>query len=100
MAGSKAEVIAAIDAFMQKYPYYPNSDWYVGIASDPRKRLFEDHNVNEESGIWICERARSAAVAREVEHAYLGTGHDGGGGGGDESSIYVYAYVKLQGTIR
>jgi hypothetical protein len=79
---------------------YRNSDWYVGIAADPRDRLFNDHNVDEQNGFWIYEQATSASVARQVEKAYLDTGHDGGGGGGDEESTYVYAYVKLQGTVR
>jgi len=26
------------------------SDWYVGIATDPRDRLFNDHGVAEEGG--------------------------------------------------
>jgi secreted protein with Ig-like and vWFA domain len=99
MAKSKAEIIAAIDAYMQKFQYR-NRDWYVGIASDARGRLFNDHNVDEKSGIWIYELATSATVARTVEQAYLDTGHDGGGGGGDDDSAYVYAYVKLQGTVR
>ncbi len=99
MAKSKTEIIAAIDAYMQRFQH-KNSDWYVGIASDPRQRLFTDHNVDEKNGIWIYEPAASAEVARAVEQAYLDTGHDGGAGGGDADSVYVYAYVKLQGTVR
>jgi len=99
MAKGKAEIIAAIDTHMQKFQYR-NSDWYVGIATDPRDRLFNDHNVDEQNGIWIYDLATSAAVARTVEQAYLDTGHDGGAGGGDERSVYVYAFVKLQGTVR
>lgn len=99
MAKSKAQIIAAIDAYMQQFQYR-NSDWYVGIAADPRTRLFSDHNVDEQNGVWIYEQAESADVAREVEQAYLDTGHDGGSGGGDDDSVYVYAYVKLEGTVR
>lgn len=99
MAKSKAEIITIIDAYMQKFQYQ-NSDWYVGIATDPRERLFNDHNVDEKNGFWIYEQATSDTIARAVEQAYLDTGHDGGSGGGDQSSVYVYAYVKLQGTVR
>ncbi len=52
MAKSKVEIIAAIDAYMRKFQY-ANSDWYVGIASDPRDRLFNDHNVDEQNGFWM-----------------------------------------------
>lgn len=81
MAKSKQDIIASIDAQMHKFPYR-NSDWYVGIAENPRERLFDEHNVDEENGIWIYEQAISCVVAREIEKLYLDTGHDGGGGGG------------------
>ena len=99
MAKPKVEIIKEIDGYMQKFQYR-NTDWYVGIASDPHARLFNDHNVDEQKGVWIYEQATSTATARAVEQAYLDTGHDGGAGGGDENTVYVYAYVKLQGTVR
>ena len=99
MAKSKIDIITAIDTYMQKFQYQ-NSDWYVGIATDPRDRLFNGHNVDAHNGIWISEQATSDSVARSVEQAYLDTGHDGGAGGGDENSVYVYAYLKLRGTTR
>jgi Uncharacterized protein conserved in bacteria (DUF2188) len=77
---------------MRKFQYQ-NAHWYVGIAADPRDRLFNEHNVDEENGIWIYEKATSDAVGRSVEEVYLDTGHDGGGGGGDKSSVYVYSYA-------
>ena len=99
MAKSKQEIIAAVDAYMRQFQY-PNSDWYVGIAADPQERLFNGLNVDEDNGFWIYEHANSVETAREVEQAYLVGGHDGGGGGGSTDSTYVYAYVKLQGTVR
>jgi hypothetical protein len=99
MAKSKGDIIAVIDTYMKKFRY-KNSDWYVGIASVPRARLFIDHTVDEKNGIWIYEPATSDSVARAVEQAYLDAGHDGGSGGGDSSTIYFYAYVKLQETTR
>jgi hypothetical protein len=75
------------------------SDWYVGIAEDPEKRLSE-HNVNLKSGdIWIYDHATSSDVAREVEKYFIEIlKTDGGGGGGSDSSDYVYAYKKNQHT--
>ena len=99
MANSRNQVIAEIDAYMQKFNY-TNSNWYVGIAADPRDRLFNDHNVDEENGIWIYREALSTYDAREIERAYLATGHDGGPGGGDDNSVFVYAFVKAQSTVR
>ena len=39
---------------------------YVGIASDPETRLFTDHNVTKENGIWIYCKAYSSLCARIV----------------------------------
>lgn len=40
------EIIKYIDAIGIAFP-----DWYVGIASDPHKRLFSGHNV-EKGSYW------------------------------------------------
>ena len=49
MTKIKAEIIEDIKVYIQnwggKYP-----DWYVGITSDPRQRLFSDHGVREKGG--------------------------------------------------
>lgn len=75
------------------------SGWYVGIASDPRQRLFTDHNVNEKQGLWIFRECESSGDAREVEEYFVNTlGSDGGPGGGDYSTKYVYAYKKTPST--
>lgn len=67
-------------------------DWYVGIASDARKRLFNDHAVNEKSDLWIFRTAESSNVARDVEDYFLRRGAQGGPGGGDGDTDMVYAY--------
>jgi len=76
----------------------PDSNWYVGITSDPKKRLFNNHNVSEHTGKWIHGDAGSESIAREIEEYFLNLGADGGGGGGDGSSRYVYAYRKTSTT--
>lgn len=68
------------------------SSWYAGIATDPRQRLFSDHNVAEKGGIWIYRDAGSEAGAREAEKRLLQKGCKGGPGGG-ASPRYVYAYL-------
>jgi predicted GIY-YIG superfamily endonuclease len=45
------------------------SDWYVGIAADPRKRLFTDHQVKEKGNFWIFSReCPNSDIAREIEN--------------------------------
>ncbi|GIW81691.1 MAG: hypothetical protein KatS3mg105_3498 [Gemmatales bacterium] len=71
------------------------SGWY---ASDPRARLFNDHNVDEDNGAWIFRDAGTNAVAREVEAHLHSLGCKGSGGGGDGTTRYVYAYRITRAT--
>jgi len=88
MAKSKNDIIDDITTYAGgKY-----SEWYAGIAANPRVRLFNDHQVNEEKDSWIYRLCEDSDVAREIEEHLLGLGFCGGGGGGDETSKSVYAY--------
>ena len=67
--------------------------WYVGIADDPQRRLFAEHNVKKEVGPWIYRKCYNDTSAREVEQVLIkNLKTQGGPGGGDDSTIYVYAY--------
>lgn len=71
--------------------------WYAGISATPRKRLFTDHNVSEQAGIWIIRDAGSESGAREVERRLHTKGCKGSGGGGDAPQ-FVYAYLITNST--
>ncbi|MBQ7907971.1 MAG: hypothetical protein IJ311_00500 [Elusimicrobiaceae bacterium] len=89
---TKERIIQEIDSYIQKEGGY-YYDWYVGIAKDPKTRLFSDHNVSEINGKWIFGETFSDASAREVESFFLEKkGTRGGPGGGDTSTCFVYAY--------
>ena len=85
------KIITPINACKTKHGGQ-NSQWYVGITSDPVRRLFTEHKVKKEGGVWIYCKADSAAIARKVERDYLDIDCSGGSGGGDATSVYVYAY--------
>ena len=68
------------------------SDWYAGIASDPKDRLFNDHRVDEKADCWIFRDCGSDGVARNVERHFLAKRCQGGDGGGDYQTKYFYAY--------
>jgi hypothetical protein len=81
----------------EKSPY---SGWYVGIASNPHLRLFQEHNVDMDSPWWVICEARNSEEARTAEKVIIEKhGMDGGSGGVDEKSIFVYAYKKTETTI-
>lgn len=67
-------------------------DWYCGIASDPRKRLFSDHGVDEKKDAWIFSDCGDESTARACERYFLSKGCKGAEGGGDWQTKYVYAY--------
>lgn len=89
-------IVALIRDYIQKCGGR-SSEWYVGIATDVRQRLFGDHNVNEYGGYWIHDKASSEAVARATEAALLRYGYKGGPGGG-VNPLYVYAYKITSNT--
>lgn len=86
------KVYDVLAAYMNKFTS-PKSSWYAGIASDPRDRLFSDHNVNESNGLWAFDVCSTDAEARSVEAALLKLGCEGGGGGGDNMTKSCYVYV-------
>ena len=94
MTKTKDQIIKCIEYYVgwKRDPEdFPN--WYGGITANPKERLFNDHNVNEDDkNDWIWERAESDKVAREVENHLKKRGMQGGPGGGDDRSLFVYAY--------
>ena len=91
------EVRSEIDNYIQKCGG-SYRDWYCGIASDPKKRLFVDHNVDKGNGYWIHRDAGSENTARQIEQYFINKGCKGGGGGGDYSTRHVYAYKITNST--
>lgn len=102
MANSKQSIIQAIKNYIIKCggSYLNWNKWYIGIASDPKKRLFRDHRVDESKGNWIYDAAENSFIAREVETYFVNSlGTDGGSGGGDHTTRFVYAYRKTTYTV-
>ena len=98
MADNKDTAISGIKSYVAGAGGH-YSGWYVGIASDPRTRLFNDHAVREKGDCWIYRLCTSSQVARDVEDYFIQLGMQGGPGGGDDSSKYVYAYKIAPHTV-
>ena len=71
----------------------PLAGWYAGIADDPKRRLFSEHDISEYADTYIAIPTTSVDVARQAERALLQTGMDGGPGGGDAATTWVYAFL-------
>ena len=90
------EILSFVVGYQRTY-----SDWYIGIAADPRSRLFKDHAVDEKGGPWFFSQAIEENRARKIEGYLLRTlGFDGGTGGGDSGFLSVYVYLKTQATTQ
>ena len=98
MAKSYDEIVSDIDNHIKKHKG-KYSDYYCGITNDAERRLFDEHNVDKEHGVWIYRTASSDDVARKVEQHFLDKGCEGGSGGGDESTKIVYCYKITSTTI-
>ncbi len=96
--GDKASTLKFLTDYINKNEQPSLRNWYVGIASDVNVRLFGDHNVNEQSGIWAHSPTDTAKIARAVETELLAEGLDGGTGGGDDTTKTAYVYVKTGST--
>lgn len=96
MATKQEIVNAIVDHFNKCGGNY--SEWYVGIATEPRVRLFNDHSVDEKNGHWIHHPCVRSADAREIEDHFIAKGMKGGPGGGDSDTKSVYAYKITNST--
>ena len=95
MAKTPDEIVAEIT----HHATVPYSGWYAGIAKKAKKRMFNDHNVDEQSGSWISCTAESNADARSAEDALHAAGFQGGPRGGTFRTKKVYAYKITSSTI-
>lgn len=68
------------------------SNWYVGIATNPKDRLFIDHSVDEKNGKWIHSARLNETDARDTEKYLLDNYPFKGDTGGGINPCYVYAY--------
>ena len=73
------------------------SDWYVGVASDPIKRLFEAHKVNEYNWTYLpCGDTDTASFIRS--HLKENLGFDGEEGSIDRGKPHIYVFRKAPHT--
>jgi hypothetical protein len=98
MASDKQTIIAEIKSYMARNGG-SYSQWYAGIATDPKQRLFNDHAVNDKSDVWIYHQCASSEVARAIETYFHAQGMKGGTGGGDDNTDYIYAYMITRYTV-
>jgi hypothetical protein len=99
MEAPELSIAREIEAYIKRGRISP-AEWYAGVSSDPRRRLFDDHKVDKEVDLWFYRRASNAHSARWVEkYPFDFVGTEGGPGGGDSDAVFVYAYQKTESTL-
>ena len=71
-------------------------EWYIGLALNPRKEMFDVHHVSEKSGTWVYKDAGSEMAARNIEAIFIKKGCKSGTAKKD-SSRHVYVYKMKHG---
>ena len=93
MGNTYNEIIAKIDAHLQKSGGGQYSDFYVGVAKNAENRLFNEHLVLKKGQWWIYIPADSPETARKVEQHYLNLGMRGGNNATEKNAYKVYCYA-------
>lgn len=97
-AQTQQAVVRLVKEFEEFIRHLPYHRLYVGITNQPKRRLFEEHNVSQTEGTYICRETPSEECARLIEQFFIEQGLKGGGGGGDDESVFVYIYLKTSYT--
>jgi hypothetical protein len=69
----KYEFLAYIKEFDPTF-----SNWYVGLADQPRQALFEHHGVRDAEDPWLYKQLLTNRAARTVPAIFHRTPEDGG----------------------
>jgi len=92
----KYEILAYIKEFGGDF-----SDWYIGIAADPKKTMFEKHSVHQEHDIWLYKQALTFTACKTIQGYFLKILQIDGVSitDGNEDTDCVYLYKKSVRTI-
>ena len=71
---------------------YPYPSWYIGIANDIKKKLFEHHNVNDQNGKWIYITVPSNSDAKEIKKYFEERLVSIDNEDDDDNGLIVFAY--------
>ncbi len=72
------------------------SDWFVGVTAEPEYRLFTEHKVDKEKGLWIYRKAKCLKDALIIKEALVTSQKiNAVSSTTNRNSVYVYAYKKI-----
>jgi hypothetical protein len=96
----KYEFLAYIKEFDPTF-----SNWYVGLADQPRQTLFEVHGVRDDEDPWLYKQLLTNRAARTVQDYFLDHLKTGGVRALEQSEnfdcVYLYkiaAHTRQEGS--
>jgi hypothetical protein len=93
MARSSEIIIMEMLEFIYREGGHPET-WYIGVTNDPRKQLFDEHQVHYQDDAWIYRTAASESEALLVQVYFLEFGLAEDEEGWQPGACTVYAYRK------
>ncbi len=88
--------IIIIETIEKHIALYGKNNWYIGITDNNiRKRLFEEHGVNEQNDAWIYRTLESNSLAREIKQHFVLQGLLSDNENDDENGKMIFAYKKI-----
>lgn len=76
------------------------SAWYVGIASDPKAKMKDQHGVDLDKDIWLYKQALSFTACKTIQRYFIENLKTNGElvASGNEDMDCVYLYKKSERT--
>ena len=92
----KFEILAYIKEFGGDF-----SDWYIGIAADPKGTMFQTHKVHQDDDIWLHKQALTFTACKTIQKYFLDILKTDGEAvsEADEDTDCIYLYKKSSRTI-
>ncbi|MEI7640551.1 MAG: hypothetical protein WCJ46_03455 [bacterium] len=97
MSMVEKEVIEKIGEYVAKKGGQ-HREWYLGLAEDPKKAMFQKHNVDKDTDYWFFKFATDAIEAARIQDKMLMSGFDGEKVSHDAKAIGVFVYRKRPHT--
>lgn len=96
---STETILYDIELHISRCPGKFYSEFYIGTSDDPRRQLFDIHQVDEKTDCWTYHRAIDIKNAKETKEQLKEKGMKTAPDGKENGGLYVYCYHMTAHTI-
>jgi hypothetical protein len=87
------QIINTLDEFIRKNSFTYH-DWYVGLAVNVEENLFNEHQLNPETDVWIFKEIPDEKEGVRIREYFLNMGCVSGISDMTDRARYVYLYRR------